>query len=213
MSFDLFVLTDADREITTQLLTDNMEAFGWQIRFLNNDDVVVGELSEAAAIMAWDITYEPAPEFERRYIPGVIVDFKRLPEEEAVFIGVCGLEITVSDPSIWLKGIEEELGEDSYKRFVEGLGESPIRAYHFRTGGSSHHYRFLLQRDLAVLCAWMTEGILSNPQEGESALLEGDLSIPELTPLERAQKSLQELEEIMEDPERRAALVAEWVNR
>ncbi|MHB0936846.1 MAG: hypothetical protein ACYDCO_12410 [Armatimonadota bacterium] len=213
MSFDLYVLTDADREITTPLLIDNMEAFRWQIRFLNRDDVVVSELSQAVAIMAWDVTYEPAPEFAKRYIPGVKVDFDQLPEEEAVFIGVCGLEMTVSNPNGWLEDIQEELGEDSYKRFVEGLGESPIRVYHFRTGGSSHHYRFVLQRDLAVLCAWMTEGILSNPQEGESALMEGDLSVPELTPLERAQQSLQELEDIMEDPERRAALIAEWLNR
>ena len=59
----------------------------------------------------------------------------------------------------------------------------------------------------------MTDGILHDPQEGESAFIQDDLTTPAMTPLERAQKSAQEFDDIVQDPERRAALIDQWMNR
>jgi len=153
MSYDLYVHIPGDMKLSAELLTKNMEVLRWQIRLLNDDDVVITDLDEAATVIAWDITYEPAPAFAARYIPGVRVNFFSLPDDEVDFIGGCGIALRRTPLSdVDTDELRQAYGEDDNARFFALFAAETICTFTFHTGGSAHPYRFLLQDDLVLNC-------------------------------------------------------------
>jgi hypothetical protein len=193
MSIDLDVYTPAVADFPYALLAQNMRVLGWELRVVDAHDTIVTTMPSCGSVIAWDPAYQPAPAYQARYVPGAVVDFTAVPEDELLYLGSCAFTsaacrldaMTLDDDGWDIAVLRRCIGEEAYARFAGHLQDGVMRKITVTSYASANLYRALLQVDLASLIAWMTDGFMYDPQENECHVFTA-LKKPEQSPLQQA---------------------------